>query len=106
MNNLRLTSDTLTEHADFTIRHAHMSRVSEKLRNQLITISDFCISQIGGLVREVNVDKGSQYFIEDHTDDKRVRSVFENADLTEFQKGIGEGFTSFSRSDLIKLYTI
>jgi len=106
VNNLRLTSDTLMEHADFTIRHAHMSRVNDKLRNQLITISDFCISQIGGLVREVNVDKGSQYFIEDHTDDKRVRSVFENADLTEFQKGIGEGFTSFSRSDLIKLYTI
>lgn len=106
MINLRLTSDTLTEHADFTIRHAHMSRVSDKLRKQLTSISDFCISQIGGMVREVDIDKGSQYFIEDHTEDKRVRSVFENADLTDFQKGIGEGFTSFSRSDLIKLYNI
>ena len=106
MIDLRLSSDTLTEHEDFTIRHAHMSRVSDKLRNYLVTTSDFCISQIGGIVREVDIDKGSQYFIEDHTEDKRVRSVFENADLTNFQKGIGEGFTSFSRSDIIELYTI
>ena len=104
MKNLRKTQDNPKIHPDFTIRHAHLSRISDSERKELMEISDFCLSQIGCRVLGLDAVKGSQYFIEDHTQSKSVKSVFENADLSEFDIGVHKGLNSFSRSDIVTVY--
>ena len=104
MKDLRLLKPSSDTHPDFTIRHAHLSRVSEKELNYLRSVSDFCINQINGGVKDTEVDKGSMYFIEDHTDDKAVREVFEAYDYNQNTVGAVRGMTSFSRKDIVDIY--
>ena len=91
---------------DFTIRHAHYSRVPEREILNLKSKSDFCINQIIGKITSLEeVESGSQYFIQDNTEDKRVEQVFRNADLTEYQNNATiKGMVSFSREDLVEIY--
>ena len=105
MINFRIKKPSLRSHPDFTIRHAHLSRVSEGDLKYLRSVSDFCISQVNGGVREVGIDKGSQYFIEDHTKEKSVRSVFESHDFEENDIGAIRGLVSFSREDIVTIYS-
>ena len=104
MKNFRITNPNAKTHPDFTIRHAHLSRVSEKDLGYLRSVSDFCINQINGGVKEIEVDKGSMYFIEDHTEDKVVRKVFEAYDYNQNTVGAVRGMTSFSREDIVSIY--
>ena len=104
MINFRKVKDDLKEHPDFVIRHAHLSRTSKAELNYLRNSSDFCLSQIGCRVQDVTIKKGSQYFIEDQTPDRVVKSVFEHANLSEFDVGVHNGLTSFSRADIVKVY--
>lgn len=104
MKNLRIRDTPANTHPDFTIRHAHMSRVSSQDLKHLISVSDFCINQINGGVGDTDVRKGSQYFIEDHTEDKRVRSIFENYDYSQNSIGCINGLVSFSREDIVGIY--
>ena len=93
-------------HEDFIIRHAHMSRVEDRDLEKLRSISDFCIGQITGNVTDLETTvRGSQYFIEDRTPDKRVREIFETIDKTPYEEcaTIG-GIVSFSRQDLVESY--
>ena len=70
---------------DFTIRHAHFSRVPNREILKLKSESNFCINQIIGKVTTLDeVKSGSQYFIQDNTTDKRVEQVFRSADLSEY----------------------
>ena len=104
MKNLRIIEPAPNTHPDFTIRHAHLSRVPESELEYLRSVSDFCINQINGGVREVDVEKGSQYFVEDHTEGKTVRSVFESHDFTQNTTGAIRGMVSFSREDIVSIY--
>ena len=104
LKNLRLQEPTSSTHPDFTIRHAHLSRVSEKDLRYLRSVSDFCINQINGGVKDTGVDKGSMYFIEDHTDEKAVRPIFEAYDYNQNTVGSVRGMTSFSREDIVDIY--
>ena len=106
MKNLRITHPAANTHSDFTIRHAHMSRVPESELVYLQSVSDFCINQVNGGVREIDVEKGSQYFIEDHTEGKTVRSVFESYDFNQNTSGAIRGMVSFSREDIVNIYNI
>lgn len=105
MKNLRIIEHASKTHPDFTIRHAHLSRVSEKELRYLRSVSDFCINQINGGVKEVDVDKGSQYFLEDHTEGKTVQPVFESHDFSQNTTGTIRGMVSFSREDIVDIYT-
>ena len=104
MINFRILKPNRNSHPDFTIRHAHLSRVPESELEYLRSVSDFCINQINGGVREVDVEKGSQYFVEDHTEGKTVRSVFESHDFTQNTTGAIRGMVSFSREDIVSIY--
>ena len=104
MKDLRVMRPSSNTHPDFTIRHAHLSRVSDSELRYLRTVSDFCINQVNGGVKETEVDKGSMYFIEDHTDDKVVRPVFEAYDYNQNTLGAIRGMTSFSREDIVEIY--
>ena len=105
MKNLRETDPNYPDvHEDFVIRHAHLSRVEENELRRLIDTSDFCIGQVSGRINSCSeVKKGSQYFIEDLTKDKKVRKLFEREILSR-----GDSYyttmESFSRSDLVKIY--
>jgi len=104
MQNIRIEISGSKVHPDFTIRHAHLSRVSTRDLESLRTISDFCIGQVNGRVTDTNIESGSQYFIEDHTDDKRVREIFESYDTTLNDASVIKGVVSFSREDLVEAY--
>ena len=105
MNNLRESSVGPSVHEDFTIRHAHLSRVTPSHLNRLREISDFTVSQIGGRVSDLGVESGSIYFIEDHTENKTVEETFRRADLSDhLQYSTIIGVVSFSQADLVHLY--
>ena len=105
MQNLRESSVGPSVHEDFTIRHAHLSRVTPSHLNRLREISDFTVSQIGGRVSDLGVESGSIYFIEDHTEDKSVEAVFRRADLSDhLQCSTIIGVVSFSQADLVSVY--
>jgi len=105
MKNLRETDPNYPDvHEDFVIRHAHLSRVEEKELKRLIDVSDFCIGQVSGRINNCSeVKRGSQYFIEDLTKDKKVRRLFE---MKILNRGDSYYLTieSFSRSDIVKIY--
>ena len=44
------------------------------------------------------------YFIEDHTDEKAVRPIFEAYDYNQNTVGAVRGMTSFSRKDIVDIY--
>lgn len=104
MDNIRLLHSNPKVHPHFTIRHAHLSRISEQELQSLRTVSDFCIGQINGKVAGVDVVSGSQYFIEDHTEEKKVRSIFEASDRTGYDRSVINGVVSYSREDIVNLY--
>ena len=103
MKNFRIRTPDPSIHEDFTIRHAHLSRVTDSEIHYLRSISDFCINQINGGVQDVTVDKGSQYFVEDHTRGE-VRKVFESCDFKENTASTINGIVSFSREDIVRIY--
>jgi hypothetical protein len=82
--------------------------VTDKDLEKLRSLSDFCIGQITGNVTDLETTvKGSQYFIEDLTPDKRVRTIFENIDKTPYEQcSTIDGMVSFSRQDLVESYLI
>ena len=105
MLNLRERSVGPSVHEDFTIRHAHLSRVSPSRLLRLREISDFTVSQIGGRVSDLGVESGSMYFIEDHTDEKSVESVLRRADVADhLECSTINGIVSFSQADLVHIY--
>ena len=54
----------------------------------------------------MDVDKGSMYFIEDHTEERTVRSIFEDYDYQSNTVGSITGLVSFSREDIVKSYCL
>jgi len=91
-------------HADFNMSHAHLSRTSPEQLRKLRENSDFCIGQVTGKITDLETtDKGSQYFVKDNTEDKRVRKVFEQEKLTQ-PKVYNMGAVSFSRADIVSIY--
>ena len=105
MQNLRESSIGPSVHEDFTIRHAHLSRVTPTHLNRLCEVSDFTVSQIGGRVSDLDVESGSIYFIEDHTENKIVEDIFRKANVSEhLQHSTIAGMVSFSQADLVHLY--
>lgn len=94
-----------TTHMDFTISHAHLSRTSAEELLKLRAENDFCIGQVTGKIQSVEeVERGSQYFIKDNTDFKKVREVFSREKLTQPHK-YNMGAVSFSRADLVTIYS-
>jgi hypothetical protein len=106
MKNLRTSDpDNPDVHEDFVIRHGHISRISDTERRRLNDQSDFCIGQVSGRIQDCeDVKSGSQYFIEDNTPDKQVRTVFESAPLDRGDDHYTTQ-TSYSRSDIVFIYS-
>lgn len=105
MINQRIINAPPSTHKDFIIMHAHMSRIAHEEIDYLRATCDFVIGQVSNRVSDVDVPtKGSQYFIKDLTEDKRVRKVFEQCDLTKYEQ-LALGGCSLSQSDLVEIYT-
>jgi hypothetical protein len=92
-----------TECNDFTMIHRHLSRTTEEERELLREHYDFTLSQIEGKVRDVDVSKGSQWFIRDLTPDGSVRSVMERFDFTD-KRQHHTGAVSLTRADVVERY--
>ena len=91
-------------HQDFSMKHAHLSRISLNELNELRQWADFAIPQVGANFkpRECSgLSKGSYWFIKGKHPD--VRRAFENADF-DFLENMNTAHTSLSKSDIVYAY--
>lgn len=91
-------------HPDFTMKHCHLSRVSENDLMVLRKEYKFAIPQVGSSFKpqDVNrVTKGSHWFIKPHV--PGVRRRFEKLDFS-FLDGMNTAHKSLSKRDIIKAY--
>jgi predicted RNA methylase len=91
-------------HADFTMRHAHLSRVSEGALRQLRSQYEFTIPQVGSnfFPRDVHsVKRGSHWFI--HPLQPGVREVFQKCDFS-FLDDMNTAHKSLSKADIVQAY--
>jgi len=88
---------------DFSMIHRHISRTSPDELERLRSHFDFTLAQIEGKVHDINVTKGSQFFIKDFTPNKTVREVMERFDFSE-QRKYHIGAVSLTRSDIVEKY--
>lgn len=91
-------------HPDFSMRHAHLSRINEMQRQDLIEFADLALPQVGAKFHPADpstVTKGSHWFI------KLNRSVkpeaFQNLDFS-FLEGKNTAHTSLSKADIVHAY--
>lgn len=100
----RVKVEPKNHHEDFTMRHAHLSRVSLQELKDLRDNYDFTIPQVGANFspRDVqDVNKGSHWFIS--ASSPQVRKVFENANF-DFLADMNIAHTSLSKSDIVRAY--
>ncbi len=91
-------------HEDFQMKHAHLSRISEKDLEILRSEYDFCIAQVGSNFKPKNpreINSGSYWFI------KMINSengkVFNELDFS-FLDNMNLSFKSLSKKDIIQAY--
>lgn len=95
---------TPTNHPDFLMRHAHLSRTSEAERNQLVQNYPFAIAQAGAnfLPRDSTlITRGSWWFIAPRNPE--VAERFYHLDFS-FCDNMNIAHTSLSKGDIIRAY--
>ena len=92
-----------TECRDFRMVHRHLSRTSPEELELLQDHFDFTLSQIEGKVHDVDVTKGSQWFIKDFTVDLSVRKVMERFDFSD-KRQHHTGAVSLTQADVVERY--
>ena len=91
-------------HADFELRHAHLSRVSPEELAFLHRNYDFVIAQVGKDFRPKNpedITKGSHWFVKANIPE--VRATFETLDFS-FLDGKNTALKSISKADIVTAY--
>ena len=89
--------------SDFSMKHRHIHRTSLDELEQLRSHFDFTVGQVGGKVEDVDVAKGSTFFIKDFTVGKTVRKVMERFDFSELCE-YHIGIISLTKSDVVEKY--
>lgn len=93
-----------TEHSDFALKHAHLSRISSNELEKLRVDFAFAIAQVGSnfTPKDVfEVTKGSYWYVKPHK--PGVRDVFEKLNF-DFLDGLNLSFKSLSKKDIIQAY--
>lgn len=100
----RLPVVLATSHADFEMKHCHLSRVTADGLAVLRSEYAFTIAQVGANFRPRDVDevaKGSHWFIRPNV--AGVRERFERLDFS-FLDGMNTAHKSLSKKDIIRAY--
>jgi predicted RNA methylase len=93
-----------TSHPDFLMRHAHLSRIDETERQELIAFADLALPQVGSRFVPVDpptVSRGSYWFI--RLNSSASREAFERLDFS-FLAGTNTAHTSVSKADIVRAY--
>lgn len=93
-----------SSHPDFTMRHAHLSRITADELARLRSDHAFTVPQVGADFRPRDVaavSRGSHWFIRPLADG--VRERFDRLDFG-FLAGMNTAHTSLSRSDIVAAY--
>ena len=104
-------SDTLRDllkpaksHPHFLMKHAHLSRVSESEKQDLVKFADFAIPQVGAKFHPTDpktITKGSYWFI--RLESGAIRLAFDHLDFA-FLEGTNTAHTSLSKADIVQAY--
>jgi len=91
-------------HPDFQLRHAHLSRITNEERLELVSKFKFAIPQVGGKFLPKNsegIRKGSWWFVFPKDDEVSKRFSMLNFD---FCKDLNTAHTSLSKRDIVRAY--
>lgn len=91
-------------HPDFSMRHAHLSRIDETKRQELIAFADFALPQVGACFRPSDpsaLTKGSHWFIK--LNPSAIPEAFDHLDFS-FLDGKNTAHTSLSKADIVHAY--
>lgn len=102
----RETSSLKSSHADFEMKHCHLSRISKEMLAEVCEEYSFAIPQVGANFKprdSKTITMGSYWFIKPNVDS--ARSVFEKLDFS-FLHGMNTAFTSLSKKDIIRAYDL
>jgi len=101
---LRDIIETPASHPDFTMEHAHLSRVTPEKLSELQTQFEFAIPQVGANFaprHPKTLSKGSYWFIKPNS--PGVREIFELLDFS-FLDDMNTAHKSLSKRDIIQAY--
>lgn len=101
---LREVVDLPSTHPDFSMRHGHLSRLSELELARLRRDYEFTVPQVGADFRPRAVEtvtRGSHWFIRPHV--AGVRERFEQLDFS-FLDGMNTAHKSLSKRDIVAAY--
>lgn len=93
-------------HPDFSMKHAHLSRVSQPQLDRLKADHDFAIAQVGSNFRPretADLSQGSYWFIKAHV--PGVREVFEQLDF-QFLDAMNVAHKSLGKPDIVAAYRV
>jgi predicted RNA methylase len=91
-------------HSHFTMKHAHLSRISDQVRTQLVTDYEFAIAQVGSNFAPKDpheVTQGSYWFVSPQVEG--VRDRFKRLDFSGLAR-MNLAHMSLSKSDIIQAY--
>ena len=91
-------------HAHFDMKHAHMSRIDDGKRADLLDFADLALPQVGAKFIPVDpetVTKGSYWFLK--LTDEAFPEAFDELDFS-FLEGKNTAHTSLSKADIVKAY--
>ena len=91
-------------HAHFEMKHAHMSRIDDHKRADLLDFADLALPQVGAKFIPVDpetVTKGSYWFLK--LTDEAFPEAFDELDFS-FLEGKNTAHTSLSKADIVKAY--
>jgi hypothetical protein len=92
-------------HPHFSMRHAHLSRIDEVQRKELIDFAHIALPQVGAKFQPVDptmVVKGSYWFIK--LNENALLEAFSQLDFS-FLDGTNTAHTSLSKADIVRAYT-
>jgi len=87
------------------MRHAHLSRIDEVQRKELIDFAHIALPQVGAKFQPVDptmVVKGSYWFIK--LNENALLEAFSQLDFS-FLDGTNTAHTSLSKADIVRAYT-
>jgi len=93
------------DHPHFKMIHRHLSKIS---REELLLLAEefhFAFGQVSHKVADIaSLQKGSQFFIKDLSEEKNVIDTFKRMNFSHLKK-YSMGATSLSRDDIIREYS-
>lgn len=102
--NPRLIVPRLQTHEDFTLKHAHLSRITREEHDKLCREYDFAIPQVGSNFtprQPRDLTQGSHWFVKANT--VHVEKIFHTLDFS-FLEGQNTAHMSLSRKDIVEAY--